>query len=536
MTDCQSSNVTLAMTTARADRATEGRGPRLGFDRVGDRAGGRTARLRPSSSTGSRPATRAGMDYLERHAEVRAHPDRLLEGVRSVVMVSLVYGEPDPSPPSRDAGQGRPLRPGADYHASSGTGSTPCSTWLRGRMPRGPRPGRRRHGPAARARLRPAGRAGLDRQEHDADRPPARQLHVPGGAAGRHRAGRRRASRADHCGTCTRCLDACPTDAFAGPYQLDARRCISYWTIEHRGRSPTSSPAGSTAGSSAATSARTSAPGTARPRRAAMPELERRPEWTESRPDRVAGPRRGDLESQAQGARPWRGRSGWGCSATRPWSSGPPRGRGGPGAAADGSPMPRKTRLCGPPRPGRWAHWNRERRDLREPDGSRCAGPRGCGSCTRNLGTDRSIKEPGKRAEDVPGRACPAHACVRPARPGRGRWAAAIRQAVVVGVVDPEVVVAWRRGRRGRAGQLGGRVNDHRRIERVGHRRDLAADRLAERVVVVTLNVFEPSPSGHHDAVVARASAVAVAPGELLLISVKVTVEPGVAVPVKWTG
>lgn len=46
----------------------------------------------------------------------------------------------------------------------------------------------------------------------------------------------------DFCGTCTKCIDACPTSAIVAPKVVDSNRCLSYWTIEHRGEFPDSAP------------------------------------------------------------------------------------------------------------------------------------------------------------------------------------------------------------------------------------------------------------------------------------------------------
>lgn len=182
----------------------------------------------------------AGMAYMEREPALRADPGRVLEGACSVVVASLVYDHRTETAGSPALGQGKIARyaRGLDYHQVMRQKLGRLLDWLEAK-----RPGIR-------------GRVVVDTAPF-LERDFARSAGLGWIAKNTMLINRRLGSytflgailvdlelaydqphEANHCGTCTRCLDACPTQAFTGPYELDAGRCISYWTIEHKGPMP----------------------------------------------------------------------------------------------------------------------------------------------------------------------------------------------------------------------------------------------------------------------------------------------------------
>jgi epoxyqueuosine reductase len=179
----------------------------------------------------------ADMDYMSRHAASRGNPASVLEGVRSVVVVSVVYGrkECESATPAPTHGKVARYARGNDYHRLLWDKLEALLDWLRTQCPT----------------IR--GRAVVDTAPL-LERDYARLSGLGWIGKNTMLISRRLGSftflgallldaelaydpphLVNHCGTCTRCLDACPTQAFVGPYQLDAGRCISYWTIEKRG-------------------------------------------------------------------------------------------------------------------------------------------------------------------------------------------------------------------------------------------------------------------------------------------------------------
>lgn len=179
----------------------------------------------------------AGMKYLERSAEKRRDPESLLPGARSIVCLAAPYSAEDPV--AADGSRIARYSMGADYHwtlreraAAVARRSLQRVGEFRFRVCVDSAPLAERSFAAA-AGLGWIGKNGclidpelgsfllLAEIVTDLDLPPDEPI-------------------AEQCGSCVRCLEACPTGAFLEPGLLDANRCIAYWTIEHRGAIPDS--------------------------------------------------------------------------------------------------------------------------------------------------------------------------------------------------------------------------------------------------------------------------------------------------------
>jgi epoxyqueuosine reductase len=177
------------------------------------------------------------MDYMHRHAEARRHPESILPQVRSIIMVAMNY---KPAEVGTEPGAGRIARyaRGADYHDVLRERLRALLAWLQEQ-----RPDCRGRGVVDTAPLLErdfARRAGLgwfgkntmllNRRLGSYFFLGALLVDIALPADSPHLGA--------HCGSCTACLDACPTDAFRGQGWLDSRRCISYLTIELRDSVP----------------------------------------------------------------------------------------------------------------------------------------------------------------------------------------------------------------------------------------------------------------------------------------------------------
>jgi epoxyqueuosine reductase len=172
------------------------------------------------------------MEWLERYPERRENPDNLLPGCRSIILTGTNYFQP----PRPERGKIATYALGLDYHDLIGERLRKLCTWMKIQAGGEHRPFVDTS-PVLEKPL--AMQAGLGWQGKNTiliHRRMGSWLSLGGILSTLHLMPD--TPEVDHCGSCHRCMDACPTGAITAPYQLDARRCIAYLTIEHKGSIP----------------------------------------------------------------------------------------------------------------------------------------------------------------------------------------------------------------------------------------------------------------------------------------------------------
>ncbi|APL95634.1 tRNA epoxyqueuosine(34) reductase QueG [Sphingobium indicum] len=179
------------------------------------------------------------MLWMEERAGQRGSPQGLWPDVRSVVMLGMSYApgrDPLALADARDRGRISVYAQGRDYHDVVKKGLKALARWLVEQHPGALKVFVDTAPVMEKPLAQAAGLGWQGKHSNLVSRTHGSWLFL--GAIYSEIALVPDAPEDDHCGSCTACQTACPTDAFPAPYMVDARRCISYLTIEHKGPIP----------------------------------------------------------------------------------------------------------------------------------------------------------------------------------------------------------------------------------------------------------------------------------------------------------